>query len=172
MITPRLPLLLSALMFAAAGPCLLAQPAPPGTFTPGSLLAGNYRIEKELGKGGMGEVYEAYDAEKGRTVALKILSDNHAHDERYRERFLRESRAAAKLQEPHVIPIHDWGEIDGRLYIDMRLVEGVTLHELIQAGPLLVGCSADLTSRCHGGLALPRRSLPSGRRGFTMRCSS
>ena len=61
----------------------------------------------------MGEVYEAYDADKGRTVALKILADEYSHDENFRTRFQRESRAAAILQEPHVIPIHDWGEIDG-----------------------------------------------------------
>lgn len=84
----------------------------------------------------MGEVYEAYDSDKGRTVALKILSDQYAEDERFRGRFLRESRSAAMLQEPHVVPIHDWGEIDGKLYIDMRLVQGQTLHELISKGPL------------------------------------
>jgi serine/threonine-protein kinase len=55
---------------------------------------------------------------------------------RFRKRFQRESHAAAILQEPHVIPIHDWGEIDGRLYIDMRLVRGHTLDELIANGPL------------------------------------
>ena len=61
----------------------------------------------------MGEVYEAYDTDKGRTVALKILADEYSHDDKFRTRFQRESHAAAILQEPHVIPIHDWGEIDG-----------------------------------------------------------
>lgn len=97
---------------------------------------GKYRLNALLGKGGMGEVYQAYDNDKGRTVALKILPDQYAEDERYRARFLRESRAAAILQEPHVVPIHDWGEIDGKLYIDMRLVQGQTLHDLISKGPL------------------------------------
>jgi serine/threonine protein kinase len=84
---------------------------------------GKYEISRLLGKGGMGEVYEAYDTDKGRSVALKILAEQYADDEKFRTRFLRESRAAAILQEPHVIPIHDWGEIDHTLYIDMRLVQ-------------------------------------------------
>lgn len=97
---------------------------------------GKYRIVRLLGKGGMGEVYEAYDTSKDRTVALKILPDQFSHDEKFRTRFQRESHATAILQEPHVIPIHDWGEIDGHLYIDMRLVVGHTLHELLRAGGL------------------------------------
>ncbi len=97
---------------------------------------GKYRLTALLGRGGMGEVYEAYDTEKSRTVALKILAEDHAKDERFRARFLRESHAAAILQEPHIVPIHDWGEIDGKLYIDMRLVQGKTLHELAQQKPL------------------------------------
>jgi serine/threonine protein kinase len=97
---------------------------------------GKYEIRRLLGRGGMGEVYEAYDADKGRTVALKLLKDQYAEDGAYRARFLRESRAAAVLQEPHVIPIHDWGEIDNVLYIDMRLVRGETLHDLIKTGVL------------------------------------
>jgi serine/threonine kinase PknH len=97
---------------------------------------GKYKINRLLGKGGMGEVYEALDTSKGRTIALKILSDQYSQDERFRERFQRESRAAAILQEPHVIPIHDWGEVDEHLYIDMRLVPGQTLHDMLRDGPL------------------------------------
>jgi serine/threonine-protein kinase len=97
---------------------------------------GKYNLVSLLGKGGMGEVYEAYDADKKRTVALKILADGLSNDATFRTRFQRESQAAAILQEPHVIPIHDWGEIDGRLYIEMRLVRGQTLDELIAKGPL------------------------------------
>jgi serine/threonine-protein kinase len=97
---------------------------------------GKYTITKLLGRGGMGEVYEVYDTDKNRTVALKILADGLSNDATFRERFVRESHAAAVLAEPHVIPIHDWGEIDGRLYIDMRLVHGQTLDELIANGPL------------------------------------
>ena len=72
---------------------------------------GKYQLTSLLGKGGMGEVYAAYDTDKDRTVALKVLAfDPFSTDERFRTRFKRESRAAAKLDEPHVIPIHDWGE--------------------------------------------------------------
>ena len=98
---------------------------------------GKYTVTRLLGKGGMGEVYEAYDTGKGRAVALKILSDGVSNDPSFRIRFQRESQAAAILQEPHVIPIHDWGEIDGCLYIDMRLVQGQTLFDLIAKGPLV-----------------------------------
>ena len=97
---------------------------------------GKYQINRMLGKGGMGEVYEAFDTDKGRTVALKVLADQYAQNETFRTRFLRESRAAAVLQEPHVIPIHDWGEIDGTLYIDMRLVQGQTVHEMLKVRAL------------------------------------
>jgi serine/threonine kinase PknH len=97
---------------------------------------GKYKITRLLGKGGGGVVYEAFDTGKGRTVALKILADELSDDATFRTRFQRESQAAAILQEPHVIPIHDWGEIDGSLYIDMRLVQGQTLLDLIAKGPL------------------------------------
>lgn len=97
---------------------------------------GKYNLTRQLGKGGGGVVYEAYDTGKGRTVALKILADELSTNDTFRTRFQRESQAAAMLQEPHVIPIHDWGEIDGSLYIDMRLVQGQTLLDLIAEGPL------------------------------------
>lgn len=97
---------------------------------------GIYEIISPLGKGGMGSVYQARDTKKKRLVALKILADEYSQDPEYRTRFTREAHAAAELQEPHIIPIHDWGEIDGSLYIDMRLVRGATLRELIADGPL------------------------------------
>ena len=106
-----------------------------GAAKAGSMF-GKYQLTRLLGQGGMGEVYEARDTSKDRTVALKILRDEVSRDEEFRTRFQRESRAAAMLEEPHVIPIYDWGEIDGNLYIDMRLVRGQDLHELLQRGPL------------------------------------
>lgn len=97
---------------------------------------GKYTITGVLGKGGMGEVYEAYDNQIGRAVALKIIKGQYANDRKFRTRFERESHAAATLQEPHVIPIHGFGEIDGSLFIDMRLVRGRDLEGLLLKGPL------------------------------------
>jgi serine/threonine protein kinase len=98
---------------------------------------GPYELQTLIGVGGMGEVYRAYDTVRERTVAVKVLRAEMAADTSYQARFRRESRVAARLQEPHVIPVHDFGDIDGTLYIDMRLVEGASLKDELRAnGPL------------------------------------
>ncbi|MBW0106511.1 serine/threonine-protein kinase [Pseudonocardia sp. KRD291] len=97
---------------------------------------GPYQIEALIGRGGMGEVYRAFDTRRGRVVALKLISPGNAHDETYRARFRRESDSAAGLRDPHVVPIHDFGEIDGRLFLDMRLIDGAGLDTVLTQGPM------------------------------------
>jgi serine/threonine protein kinase len=92
---------------------------------------GRYQLRGLLGRGGMGEVYRAYDTGRDRIVALKLLPPQLAGDADFIARFRRESRLAARLRDPHVVPIHDFGEVDGRLFIDMRLVEGTDLAALL-----------------------------------------
>jgi serine/threonine-protein kinase len=100
-------------------------------------LFGPYRIEGLLGRGSMGEVHRATDLRKDRVVALKLLSAAHSGDEGFATRFRREAEMTARLTDPHVIPIHDYGEIDGQLYLDMRLVEGADLGTVLRTtGPL------------------------------------
>ena len=91
-----------------------------------------YRIEASLGRGGMGEVYRAEQLSLGRKVALKILRPDLAADDRFRRRFLHESRIAAAIDHPNVIPIYEAGEDDGLLYIAMRYVEGLDLATLLE----------------------------------------
>jgi serine/threonine protein kinase len=90
---------------------------------------GSYELQELIGMGGMGEVYRAYDTVRDRTVALKLLRPDVASDPSYQDRFRRESRIAARLHEAHVVPVHDFGEIDGVLFIDMRLVEGTSVKD-------------------------------------------
>jgi Protein kinase domain len=96
----------------------------------GSELAG-YRIVAVAGRGGMGVVYIAEDARLGRRVALKLLSSELAADERFRERFVRESRLAASIEHPHIVPIYAAGEADGTLFIAMRYIDGIDLRTLL-----------------------------------------
>ncbi|WP_029110565.1 bifunctional serine/threonine-protein kinase/transporter substrate-binding domain-containing protein [Mycobacterium sp. URHD0025] len=92
---------------------------------------GHYQLQKLIGRGGMGEVYQAYDSDTDRIVALKVLPPHLAQDATFQERFRRESHAAAGVSNPHVVPIHGYGEIDGRLYLDMRLIEGRNLGVML-----------------------------------------
>ncbi|MGQ0575918.1 MAG: protein kinase domain-containing protein [Pseudonocardia sp.] len=92
---------------------------------------GQYRIDSLIGFGGMGEVHRAYDTRRDREVALKLLPTALSRDPEYQKRFRRESYTVARLREPHVIPIHDYGEIDDQLYIDMRLVDGRSLGAML-----------------------------------------
>ncbi|MFT4088564.1 MAG: serine/threonine-protein kinase [Gordonia sp. (in: high G+C Gram-positive bacteria)] len=114
---------------------------------------GPYRIDALLGRGGMGEVYRAYDTGRDREVALKVLLDRFGDDENFQERFRRECQAVAKLGEPHIIPIHDFGEIDGALYLDMRLVDGENLRQVLRKrGPLSPELSVSIVEQVAAAL--------------------
>ena len=94
---------------------------------PGTELAG-YEVELLIGRGGMGEVYRARDRRLDRPVALKVLTARLAEDDAFRERLTRESRLAAAIDHPHVVPVYEAGEADGRIFIAMRYVEGTDLR--------------------------------------------
>src|SRR5262249_25484501 len=100
--------------------------------TPGSRVAG-YLLERLVGVGGMAAVYQARDERLGRVVALKLL----AGDEAVRMRFVREARAVAAVDHPHIIPVYAAGEADGVQFIAMRFVAGGTLHGIIRAAGAL-----------------------------------
>ena len=102
----------------------------------GDVVAG-YEVGELVGRGGMGEVFRAIDVRLDRPVALKLLVEQLSGDEGFRERLLRESRLAASLDHPNVVPIYEAGEADGRLFIAMRYVDGTDLKSLLRReGPL------------------------------------
>jgi serine/threonine protein kinase len=113
---------------------------------------GPYRLVELLGRGGMGEVYRAYDNEHSRIVALKRLVGHLADEPEFEKRFRREAFNVARLRSPHIIPIHRYGEIDGQLYIDMRYVDGGDLADLVAAGPLAPSRAVRIVEQLAGAL--------------------
>ncbi|MET9452128.1 serine/threonine-protein kinase [Streptomyces cinerochromogenes] len=104
----------------------------------GAEIAG-YRVERELGRGGMAVVYCAKDLRLGRTVALKLLAPEYTRNEAFRSRFAQESRVAAAIDHPNIVPVFEAGEADGVLYIAMCFVAGPDLRALLdREGPLAV----------------------------------
>ncbi|HWC21033.1 MAG TPA: protein kinase [Flexivirga sp.] len=119
---------------------------------------GHYELHEVIGTGGMGQVARATDTRLGRDVALKVMHPATAADDEYRARFQREAAIVARLTDPHVIPIHGYGEIDGRLYLDMRLVEGRNLAQLLDRGQLEVSRTLDLLSQIGDALDSAHRA--------------
>ncbi|HXJ66359.1 MAG TPA: serine/threonine-protein kinase, partial [Actinomycetota bacterium] len=97
---------------------------------PGSQVA-EYRIERLIGRGGMGVVYQAEHVHLGKHVALKVLPTEYMEDPDFRSRFEREARLAASLEHPNIVPVTDAGEFEGELWIAMRYVDGTDLREVL-----------------------------------------
>jgi eukaryotic-like serine/threonine-protein kinase len=112
----------------------------------------HYRILRQVGKGGMGVVYEAEDSKLGRRVALKFLPENTQRDSQSLERFLREARAASALNHPGICTIHAIEEHNGRTFIAMELLEGQTLDKLIPLGALPIARTIDIGIQLADGL--------------------
>jgi len=115
-------------------------------FSAGSRVAG-YRLEEQIGQGGMAVVFRAQDERLERQVALKILSPTLATNETFRHRFIRESRSAAAVDDPHIIPVFEAGDADGVLFIAMRYVPGGDVGTLVRRlGPLPIARAAAIIS--------------------------
>jgi eukaryotic-like serine/threonine-protein kinase len=114
-------------------------------YSPGTRLGGRYDVVRALGWGGMAEVYLAVDRQLGREVAVKVIRERFAEDERFVARFRREARAAASLSHPNVVAVHDVGVHEGSPFIVMEYVPGRTLAELVRdGGPMDPGRVAEI----------------------------
>ncbi len=123
-----------------------------GGLAPGDQIAG-YQIEAPIGRGGMAVVYRALDLRLGRQVALKVLAPHLGEDEAFRQRFIRESRAAAGVDHPHIIPVFEAGEADGVLFIAMRYVAYGDVRNLIdREGRLSTTRTATITAQVASAL--------------------
>ncbi|MFB7468040.1 serine/threonine-protein kinase [Streptomyces sp. NPDC056224] len=118
----------------------------------GKQIAG-YRVERLLGRGGMAVVYCAKDLRLDRTVALKLIAPERARDDTFRRRFTHESRVAASIDHPHIVPIFEAGETEGVLYIAMRYVPGPDLRVLLdREGPLPVATALRIAAQVASAL--------------------
>src|SRR5262249_9125726 len=109
---------------------------------------GDWRIDRVIGRGGMGVVYQGTDKRLNRRVAIKLIADDRAGDGAFRDRFEREAQLTAAIDHPNGIPVYAAGEIDGHLYLATRFVDGTDLHaELRQNGPMRPAHAADIVQQ-------------------------
>src|SRR5687767_4894086 len=113
----------------------------------------HYRLEQEIGRGGMGVVYRASDTRLERPVAIKILPGELTADAGERRRFLREARAASSLNHPHIVTVHEVGEDGGTTFIVMELVDGEPLDRVLAQGALPVATALEYASQVASALA-------------------
>jgi len=137
---------------AAASPKIKSVPEPARVIARDTVIAGKYKILGMIGKGGMGVVYKAEDTKLQRTVALKFLTEDLAHDRQAVERFQREARAASALNHPHICTIYDIDEHEGQHFITLEFLEGKTLREYMLGKRLEVDRIVDLAIQVAGGL--------------------
>ncbi|HNB51480.1 MAG TPA: serine/threonine-protein kinase [Anaerolineales bacterium] len=104
--------------------------------TPEISNIGRYQVRKELGRGGMATVFDAYDPRFERSVAIKVLPREFLHDPQFRARFEREAKTVALLEHPAIVPVYDFGEHDGQPYIVMQLMNGGSLADRLEKGPI------------------------------------
>ena len=126
--------------------------APPPEISSGTTFADKYKIQEELGRGGMGVVYKAVDTKLKRTVALKFLPPEMTSDPEAKERFVHEAQAAAALDHPNICIVHEVEEAEERTYISMAFVEGQSLKERINQGPLNVEEALEIAIQVAEGL--------------------
>src|SRR5206468_541135 len=140
----------------------------PHTMLGAGTKLGRYEIRSKLGEGGMGEVYLAQDTQLDRRVAIKLLPPETISDEHARKRLVREARAAATLDHPHICSVYEVGEADGRNFIAMQYVEGETLDAKLKRKPLelkeylsIASQVADALSEAHAHGIIHRDIKPS-----------
>ncbi|WP_206518076.1 serine/threonine-protein kinase [Rhodococcus sp. X156] len=108
---------------------------------------GHYRVDGVIGRGGMSTMYRATDVRLGRTVALKVMAEELAGDAEFRERFVDEARNTSAIDHSHIVPLYDFGDLDGSLFLAMRYVEGQDLAAVLAGGPLAPRRTVNLLSQ-------------------------
>jgi len=120
--------------------------------TPGSIIAGKYKIVETLGRGGMGVVYKAEDIKLRRTVALKFLAPELTREKEAKDRFILEAQTASSLNHPNICTVHEIDESEGQMFIAMAFVEGESLKQRIAQGPCKIEEALDMAAQIAAGL--------------------